>query len=446
MENISEFQEDLRDLEFGNGELQIVQESYSALEKSYDILYHTKNPSHQAVQLHRIHVQSLADRLGVQMNTVAVESFSLKTIQVFALEESEGFFVKIGKAIAAIFKWIKDAIVGIFRFIFGMSSGDKAEKAKAVAEKASDSVKNIKIEPEKKLSAKVTITAVNEKGEQVTEIKELHGSLAVLQSFLEKPEEITNTFVTLFNLLEDVLKAQEDFSQKYSEKVRKNITAEEGGKIVDDIHHFAVEKMAFLESKYKFGTASSGHRDFTAFHKGRWDKPIDMSSPHDPDKNKPAEGDEYYAFGFAIEENDKFRQSKSESDKSFTIDKASFTKVKDALEDVQDKITDFSKREKGIRSKLDEISRGDEYGAHNVKALHEKFGYYKVEHAINKLKNRFALDTKNLVWHIGSYAHTISKLQRSFYDLSQKVVKLSENHTQAEFDAVMADKDSALKI
>lgn len=150
MENVSEFQEDLRDLEFGNEELQIVQESYSALEKSYDILYHAKNPSHQAVQLHRIHVQSLADRLGVQMNTVAVESFSLKTIHAFALEESEGFFAKIGKAIAAIFKWIKDAIVGIFRFIFGMSSGDKAEKAKAVAERASDSVKNIKIEPEKK--------------------------------------------------------------------------------------------------------------------------------------------------------------------------------------------------------------------------------------------------------------------------------------------------------
>ena len=446
MENISEFQEDLRDLDFGNEELEIVQESYVALEKSYDILHNAKNPSHQAIQLHRIHVQSLADRLGVQMNTVAVEQFSPRTMHAFALEESEGFFAKIGKAIAAIFKWIKDAVVGIFRFIFGMSSGGKSEKAKATAEKAAEAVKEIKVEPKKDHIAKVTITATNEKGEQVTEVKELHGSLAVLHSFLQNPEEITNTFVTLFNLLEDIMHAHSNFSEKYL-TVPESLEPEEVQKLITEIRQTVVDKMSFLESKYKFGTTSTGHKNITAFHTGRWDKPVDMTDPIDRDKNKAPKGEDLYsAFGFIVNENDKYKQSKSETEQGFTIDKSTFTKVKNALESIQDKIDKFHKSEKTILKTIDELTRShSSFVGGSPRGKDVPVGV-KLRHEVFRIENRLSLDTKGLVWELGNFISTIAKLQRSFYDLSMKVVKLSENHTQEELDAVMADKTSVLEI
>lgn len=444
MENISEFQEDLRDLDFGNEELEIVQESYVSLEKSYDILHNAKNPSHQAIQLHRIHLRSLADRLGVQMNTVAVEQFSPRTMHAFALEESEGFFAKIGKAIAAIFKWIKDAVVRIFRFIFGMSSGDKSEKAKATAEKAAEAVKEIKVEPKKDHIAKVTITATNEKGEQVTEVKELHGSLAVLHSFLQNPEEITNTFVTLFNLLEDIVHAHRNFSEKYL-TVPESLEPEEVQKFILEIRQTAVDKMSFLESKYKFGTTSTGHKNITAFHTGRWDKPVDMTDPSDSDKNKAPKGDGMYsAFGFTVNENKKYKQSKSETDQGFTIDRSTFTKVKNALESIQDKIDKFEKSEKTILKGIDELTRSHSSYVGGSPRMKDAPVGVRLRQVAFSIENRISLDTRDLVWVLGNFISTIAKLQRSFYDLSKKVVKLAEDATLEDFNKARLDKESTM--
>lgn len=446
MENISEFQEDLRDLDFGNEELEIVQESYVALEKSYDILHNAKNPSHQAIQLHRIHVRSLADRLDVRMNTVAVEQFSPRTMHAFALEESEGFFAKIGKAIAAIFRWIKNAIVGIFRFIFGMSSGGKAAKQKEMMDKASEFMEKIKVDLEKDLVAKVTITAVNEKGEQVTEVKELHGSLALLQGFLENPMDVVKTLDTLFELMSDVFHELTNFSEKYKH-IPDTITNEDLEQKITEVREFAVDKMSFLEKKYGFGTTSTGYKDITPFHTGRWDKPVDMSDHSDPDKNKPPKGEPmYYAFGFGVSPNDKYKESKAQSDKSFTIDKSTFTKVKNSLEVVQKITESFSKKEKSVFSSLDKVTRGYNDFIQSDKKIKNDSPAGRVNREVRSIENRLANDAKDMVSTLGEFIQTVAKLQRGFYDLSQKVVNLSENPTQEEFDAHMTDKESTMNF
>ena len=444
MENISEFQEDLRDLDFGNEELEIVQESYVALEKSYDILHKAKNPSHQAIQLHRIHVQSLADRLGVQMNTVAVESFSSKTMHAFALEESEGFFAKIGKAIAAIFKWIKDAVVGIFRFIFGMSSGNKAEKQKAAMDKASEFMEKIKVELEEELVAKVTITATNDKGEQVTEVKELHGSLALLQGFLENPMDVVKTLDTLFGLTTDTFHELTNFSEKYR-NIPDTIAKEDLEQKLTEVREFAVDKMSFLEKKYGFGTTSTGHKDITPFHTGRWDKPVDMSDPSDPEKNKTPKGESmYYAFGVDVDPNNKYKQSKKPSDKSFTINKSTFTNVKNSLEAVQKIVEGFSKTEKSVLSTLEKVTRDYSNFVQSDKKIKDDSPAGRVNREVRKIENRFAADAKNIVHTLGEFIQTVAKLQRSFYDLSMKVVKLAEDATLEDFNKAMLDKESIM--
>lgn len=298
----------------------------------------------------------------------------------------------------------------------------------------------------KNLSAKVTITAVNEKGEQVTEIKELHGSLALLQGFLENPMDVVKTLDTLFELTADTFHELTNFSEKYR-NIPDTIEKEDLEQKLIEVREFAVDKMSFLEKKYGFGTTSTGHKDITPFHTGRWDKPVDMSDYSDPDKNKPPKGESmYYAFGFDVSPNDKYKQSKAQSDKSFTINKSTFTNVKNSLEVVQKIIESFSKTEKSVLSSLEKVTRGYGDFIQSDKKIKDDSPAGRVNKEVRKIENRFASDAKGMVHTLGEFIQTVARLQRSFYDLSQKVVKLSENHTQAELDAIMADKDSTLAI
>ncbi len=200
MDDILDLQQISEDLEFGSEELDIVQESYNAVDLSAYTLRNAKHPSQASIKLHRIHAQSLANRLGINLNTVSVESFSPKTMHAFALEESEGFLSKVGNTIKAIFKWIKDKIVGFFNWVLGLFGGKKAEKSVQVVETAAEVVEEVETETTKE-GSEATITVKKKKtGQTVTEKKPLPNFNVFTKNFIENPKKINGALVRLARL------------------------------------------------------------------------------------------------------------------------------------------------------------------------------------------------------------------------------------------------------